>query len=42
MDLLSKHGKEIRMKTSIISIDGKDVEDVDSFAYLGSIVNKTG
>ena len=25
-----------------VSIDGKDVEDVDSFTYLGSIVNKTG
>ena len=25
-----------------ISIDGKDVEDVDSFTYLGAIVNKTG
>ena len=25
-----------------ISIDGKDVEDVDSFTYLGVIVNKTG
>ena len=23
-------------------IDGKDVEDVESFTYLGSIVNKTG
>ena len=25
-----------------LSIDGKDVEDVDSFTYLGVIVNKTG
>ena len=25
-----------------ILIDGKDVEDVDSFTYLGSIVSKTG
>ena len=25
-----------------ILIDGKDAEDVDSFTYLGSIVNKTG
>ena len=25
-----------------VSIDGKDVEDVDSFTYLGAIVNKTG
>ena len=25
-----------------LSIDGKDVEDVDSLTYLGSIVNKTG
>ena len=25
-----------------LSIDGTDVEDVDSFTYLGSIVNKTG
>ena len=25
-----------------VSIDGKDVEDVESFTYLGAIVNKTG
>ena len=25
-----------------MSIDKKDVEDVDSFMYLGSTVNKTG
>ena len=25
-----------------VSIDGKDVDDVDSFTYLGAIVNKTG
>ena len=25
-----------------VSIDGKDVEDVDNFTYLGAIVNKTG
>ena len=25
-----------------VSIDGKDVEDADSFTYLGAIVNKTG
>ena len=30
-----------RDQTSV-SIDGKDVEDVDSFTYLGAIVNKTG
>ena len=29
-------------QTPILIQDGKDVEALDSFTYLGSIVNKTG